>query len=109
MVRKGWRLGKIGRIDDAKLFALLALLQGGRHRRLVHLGQQTVVELQCRVVVARDLFVLLFDPWGRLNPALVGANLLLDARLLQLLVGHGLLRCAELRFELLELQRAQAG
>jgi hypothetical protein len=76
MVREGGSFRKIGSIHHAKLFALLAMLKSGGHGRLIHLGQQSVVELHSRIMVARDLFVLFLHQGAGLKFRLVAANLL---------------------------------
>src|ERR1035438_8383705 len=89
------------------LLPLLALFQGGCHRRFVHLLQQRVVELQSRFMVASDLLVLRLDLRARRNSTLVVADLLFNPTLFMLGVSHRLLRRAKLSLQLLQLRRVR--
>src|ERR1035441_2675344 len=104
-VRKGRRVRKICCVHYGELLALLPAFKCGCHGRFVHFCKQGVIELQGGLMVARDLLELLLDHRAGLNPSLVGANLLPDRCLFLLCFGQGKLRCAKLRFELLQLWR----
>jgi len=60
---------------------LLRPLHLGLHAGLTLLGKQIVIELLSGIVVAGQQLILLFDSGAERNPALEGANLLLQALL----------------------------
>ena len=99
-VGEGRRIGKVRRIHDVELLALLAMLKGSCHRRLVHFCEQAVVELERDLMIAGHLLVLFFDGRARLNPSLNDLDLFLNPNLLLLGCCQVLLFAAKLVLEL---------
>ena len=63
--------GRLGEIQNTELLALLLPFQVGGHLRLVLLFQQVVVKLESCLVIAGQLFVLLFDDRAQIKACLI--------------------------------------
>ena len=94
-----------GGIEQSKLLAFLPLLEACRHLRLVFLGEEAVVRIERCLIVAGEIFVLLFHRRGHPELGLISRNLSAKARLLALIEFHCVLERRKRSAKLVDLGR----
>src|SRR5260370_26724445 len=106
---EGWSFGKSGGVKDTKFRTFGLVVHVTHHCGFATLFQQVVVEISRSLVIARELFVLLFDIGAQLYAALIQRDLPLDLTLLRGLFFDGGVILMYFRTQLLNFRRLHRG